>query len=106
MFKELSNLSILTFIYYAEVIVIGGVAEGRTFEVSCKVVECVLEDLDPEPIRDRAKYYIEYKGRKYPIKQVVPAVTGLPGITFAATHAYRVLTTFEIKELVLKKACR
>ena len=79
---------------------------GRTFEVSREAVERVLENLDPEPIRDRAKYYIEYKGRKYPIKQVVPAVAGLPGITFTATHTYRVLTTFEVKELVLKKACR
>ena len=70
---------------------------GRTFEVSREAVESVSENLDPEPIRDRAKYYIEYKGRKYPIKQVVPAVAGLPGIAFTATYAYRVLTT--LKEL-------
>ena len=44
---------------------------------------------------------LEYKGRVYPIKQVVSAVTGLPRVAFTAMHAYRVLTVlgFEVKEL-------
>ena len=74
---------------------------GRTFNISREDVERVLEKLEPEPLRGRAKYYIEYRGKLYPIKQVVSAVTGLPRVAFTAMHAYRVLTAlgFEVKEL-------
>jgi hypothetical protein len=74
---------------------------GRTFNVSREDIERILENLDPEPLRGRAKYYIEYKGKMYPIKQVISAVTGLPRVAFTAMHAYRILTTlgFEVKEL-------
>jgi hypothetical protein len=73
---------------------------GRTFNISREDVERVLEKLDPEPLRGRAKYYIEYRGKRYPIKQVVSAVTGLPRVAFTAMHAYRILTAlgFEVKE--------
>ena len=74
---------------------------GRTFSISREDVERVKEKLDPEPLRGRAKYYIEYRGRRYPIKQVISAVTGLPRVAFTAMHAYRILTAlgFEVKEL-------
>jgi len=79
---------------------------GRTFSISREDVERVLEKLDPEPLRGRAKYYIEYRGKRYPIKQVVSAVTGLPRVAFTAMHAYRVLTAlgFEVKELSSKES--
>lgn len=74
---------------------------GRTFNISREDVERVLEKLDPEPLRGRAKYYIDYRGKRYPIKQVISAVTGLPRVAFTAMHAYRVLSAlgFEVKEL-------
>ena len=74
---------------------------GRTFSISREDVERVLEKLDPEPLRGRAKYYIEYRGRRYPIKQVISAITGLPRVAFTAMHACRILTAlgFEVKEL-------
>ena len=74
---------------------------GRTFNISREDIERILENLDPEPLRGRAKYYIEYKGKMYPIKQVISAVTGLPRVAFTAMHAYRILTAlgFEVKEL-------
>jgi hypothetical protein len=74
---------------------------GRTFSISREDVERVLEKLDPEPLRGQAKYYIEYRGKRYPIKQVVSAVTGLPRVAFTSKHAYRILTAlgFEVKEL-------
>jgi len=79
---------------------------GRTFSISREDVERVLEKLDPEPLRGRAKYYIEYRGRRYPIKQVISAVTGLPRVAFTAMHAYRILTAlgFEVKELSPKES--
>jgi hypothetical protein len=79
---------------------------GRTFNISREDVERVLEKLDPEPLRGRAKYYIEYRGRRYPIKQVISAITGLPRVAFTAMHAYRILTAlgFEVKELSSKES--
>jgi hypothetical protein len=72
---------------------------GRTFNISREDVERVLEKLDPEPLRGRAKYYIDYRGKRYPIKQVISAVTGLPRVAFTAMHAYRVLSAlgFEVR---------
>ena len=74
---------------------------GRTFNISREDVERALEKLDPEPLRGRAKYYIDYRGKRYPIKQVISAVTGMPRVAFTAMHAYRVLSElgFEVKEL-------
>lgn len=74
---------------------------GQVFDISRQDVVEVLERLNPEPLRGRAKYYIEHKGEKYPIKQVVAEVTGLPRIAFTAKHAYDVLTRlgFDVKEI-------
>jgi hypothetical protein len=83
------------------VLVVMFTIRGRTFDISREDVERVLEKLDPEPLRGRAKYYIDYRGKRYPIKQVISAVTGLPRVAFTAMHAYRVLSAlgFEVKEL-------
>jgi hypothetical protein len=83
------------------VLVVMFTIRGRTFNISREDVERVLEKLDPEPLRGRAKYYIDYRGKRYPIKQVISAVTGLPRVAFTAMHAYRVLSAlgFEVKEL-------
>jgi hypothetical protein len=75
--------------------------KGNTFTLTKEDVEKVLEGLEPEPLSGRAKYYIEHKGRKYPIKQVLATVTGLPRLGFTAMHAHRILTElgFEVREL-------
>ena len=75
---------------------------GKTrVELTRERVEEVLEKLDPEPFKGKAKYYVEFKGRRYPIKQVLSAVTGLPKVSFTTMHAYKVLKEldFEVKEL-------
>ena len=65
-----------------------------------KVVEA-LKGLEPEPLRGRAKYYVELEGKKYPVKQVVVAVTGLSKESFATEQAVRVLKAlgFKVKDL-------
>jgi len=75
--------------------------KGRVFDISYQDVIEALEKIDPEPLRGRAKYYIEYKGKKYPIKQVIAEVTGLPRIAFTAKYAYDILTKigFDVKEI-------
>jgi hypothetical protein len=74
---------------------------GKTFSLTKEDVEKTLKRLEPEPLKGRAKYYVEHEGRCFPIKQVVAAATGLPRLAFTAMHAYRILTdlSFEVKEL-------
>ncbi|RLI82929.1 hypothetical protein DRP04_02770 [Archaeoglobales archaeon] len=74
--------------------------KGKMYTVSREDVEKILGELEPEPMKGRAKYYVEFEGKKFPIKQVVAEVTGLPRIAFTAKHAYDLLTElgFEVKE--------
>ena len=73
---------------------------GEEYNITRQDVEKVLEKSEPEPLKGRAKYYIEYNGKKYPIKQVIALVTGLPRVGFTAMDAYRILTKlgFDVKE--------
>jgi len=75
--------------------------KGQVFDISRQDVERALERLEPEPLKGRAKYYIEHNGKKYPIKQVVAEVTGLPRVAFTAKHAYDTLTRlgFDVREI-------
>jgi len=65
-----------------------------------KVVE-VLKGLEPEPLRGRARYYVELDDKKYPVKQVMVAVTGLSKESFSTEQAVKVLRAlgFEVKDL-------
>jgi len=65
-----------------------------------KVVE-VLRGLEPEPLRGRAKYYVELDGRKYPVKQVMATVTGLSKESLSTEQAVKVLKAlgFDVKDL-------
>jgi len=74
---------------------------SKKYDITKRDVEAILEKLEPEPLRGPAKYYIEYKEKRYPIKQVVSSVTGLYKIQFTSRDAYEILTKlgFEVKEL-------
>lgn len=73
---------------------------GRTHQFSREDVTRILESLDAEPLTGRKKLYIEYKGKKFPVKQVIAALTGLPRSAFATVEACDVLIRlgFEVKE--------
>lgn len=73
---------------------------GRNLTISRRDIEEALERIKPEPLKGRAKYYIEHKGIKFPIKQVIAEATRLPRVAFTARDAYDILTKlgFEVKE--------
>ena len=73
----------------------------RKVELSKEKVVEVLKGLEPEPLRGRARYYVELNGRKYPVKQVMAAVTGLSKGSFSTDQAVKVLRalSFEVKDL-------
>jgi 5-methylcytosine-specific restriction protein B len=75
--------------------------KGKKYKIERVDVIEKLKSMEPEDLMGRTKYYIEFEGKKYPIKQVIAEVTGLPRIAFTAMDAYRILTKlgFEIKEL-------
>ena len=77
------------------------VIRGRVYDIRRDDVVKAVEGVEPEPMSGKRKYYVEIGGKRYPIKQVVALVTGLPRIAFTAMDAYRILTKlgFEVKEV-------
>ncbi|MCH8088399.1 MAG: type II toxin-antitoxin system HicB family antitoxin [Chloroflexi bacterium] len=51
-----------------------------------------MKGIEAKPSDGRNKYYVEVAGRRYPIKQPIHHVTGLPYIAFTARHAYHILS--------------
>ena len=74
---------------------------GKRFDIEKDDIINAVKDVEPEPLTGKRKYYIEINGKKYPIKQVISLVTGLPRIAFTAMDAYRILAKlgFEVKEI-------
>ena len=74
---------------------------GKRFDIEKNDIINAIKDIAPEPLTGRRKYYVEINGRRYPIKQVIGIVTGLPRIAFTAMDAYRILIKlgFEVKEI-------
>jgi 5-methylcytosine-specific restriction protein B len=73
----------------------------RRVELSKEKVVEVLRGLEPEPLRGRARYYVELDGRKYPVKQVMATVTGLSKESLSTEQAVKVLRAlgFDVKDL-------
>jgi hypothetical protein len=59
------------------------------------------EACDQGPLRGRARYYVELDNKKYPVKQVMAAVTGLSKESLSTEQAVKVLRAlgFEVKDL-------
>ena len=65
---------------------------GAAFSISSADILRATRDVSPTPIDGRNKYFLEVHGRRFPIKQVIRLVTGLPSIGFTAQDAHRILT--------------
>ena len=64
---------------------------GRTFEKSSEDFAKAIKGLEPGRIQ---KYSTLINGKRYPIRQVLAAVTKLPPIAITSQDAYRVLEKF------------
>lgn len=73
---------------------------GAALSITSDDVLSATRDASPTPIDGRNKYFLELHGRRFPIKQVVRLVTGLPSTGFTAQDAHRILTRlgFDILE--------
>ena len=68
------------------------VLRGAALSITSNDILRATRDASPTPIDGRNKYFLELHGRRFPIKQVVRLVTGLPSIGFTAQDAHRILT--------------
>ena len=73
---------------------------GRAFSISSADILRVTRNVPPSPTDGRNRYFVELHGRRYPIKQVLRLVSGLPSAGFTAQDAHRILSRlrFEIFE--------
>ena len=73
---------------------------GATFSIASSDVLRATRRVPPAPIDGRNKYFVELHGRRFPIKQVLRLVTGLPAAGFTAQDAHRILSRlgFDILE--------
>lgn len=61
---------------------------GQDFDLSAELVEKAVSRLDPEPIHE---HYVAVAGRRFPVKQVLAAATGLDRADFTSHQARSVL---------------
>lgn len=70
---------------------------GATLSITPADVVRLTQDIPPQPIDGRNKYFVELHGRHFPIKQVLRLVTGLPSVGFTAQDAHRILSRLGFK---------
>jgi len=68
---------------------------GERYDLTRTGVESVLATLQPESVHT---YFVEFDGRRFPVKQVLAELTGLPVTDFRSPHAQRILRSlgFEV----------
>jgi len=67
---------------------------GKSYVIEKKDIVERMKGKEPDDID---KYYVVLEGRKYPIKQVIEEVCGIPLIGFTSMDAYRILEKLGFK---------
>lgn len=70
------------------------IIRGERFEIDNTKIKNALNGVEPEPIR---KYFVEINKIRYPIKQVITQVCGIPKLGFTSMDAYHVLHKLRFK---------
>ena len=65
---------------------------GTAFSITPADILAATRDVPPAPIDGRNKYFVDLHERRFPIKQVLRLVTGLPSVGFTAQDAHRILS--------------
>ena len=74
------------------------ILRGNSYRSSKEEIEKVLKKVEPDRV---ITHYIEVDDRRYPVKQPIELITGLPRIAYTSMDAYRILSRygFEIKQV-------
>jgi len=67
---------------------------GKSYVIEKKDIVERMKGKEPGDID---KYYVVLEGKKYPIKQVIEVVCGIPLIGFTSMDAYRILEKLGFK---------
>ena len=70
---------------------------GVAFSITAAKVREATSRVEPAATDGRNKYFVELHGQRYPIKQVLRLVTGLPLVGFTAQDAHRILSRLGFK---------
>ena len=65
---------------------------GKAFAITETDILSATRGVPPAPTDGRNKYFVELHGQRFPIKQVLRLVTGLPPVGFTAQDAHRILS--------------
>ena len=73
---------------------------GAALSITRSDILTATRDVRPTPIDGRNKYFVELHGQRFPIKQVLRLVAGLPPVGFTAQDAHRILSRlgFDVSE--------
>jgi len=77
---------------------------GHDYEIDRKKIVEALRGVVPNPTDERHRFCLEINGSRYPIKQPIHLVTGLPYIAFTAQDAYRILSKLDFAIHPLQKS--
>ncbi len=69
---------------------------GRRYEVTRDDLERRISGVTPD-YRDNMRYFVVIRNRRYPIKQVVSVISGLPPAAFSSQMAYSLLNRLGIE---------
>ena len=65
---------------------------GEALAITSADILSATRGVPPAPTDGRNKYFVELHGQRFPIKQVLRLVTGLPPVGFTAQDAHRILS--------------
>ena len=71
------------------------VIRGKFYTITKEKVEENLRGIEPE--EGKVKYFVEIKGTKFPIKQVLSRTLNISKVTFTTQHAFDILTRLGFK---------
>ncbi len=78
---------------------------GISYDITAEAIVSAAREVSPDVPNGMNKYCVALEGGRYPIKQLISLVTGLPRVGFTAQDAHRILTKldFEIQEYSASK---
>ena len=71
----------------------------KTYDITRQDIEAKLRAISPQ-VEGKVKYFVEIRGKQFPVKQVLGRVLNLPRAGFTSQDAYSILQRlgFEITE--------
>ncbi len=75
------------------------ILKGKAYDITRQDIETKLRAVSPE-VGGKVKYFVEIRGKQFPVKQVLSQVLNIPRAGFTSQDVYGILQRlgFEITE--------